>query len=185
MKHKPDLYKLFHCNSKEELYNKIKNDHPDVQKLKNFIEYSKLTIHEEKEPLNKPKKVCDILNKISVPNKDELLLLFLDAKNRFTQFEKMNLQTSKLRDVFASAFSSNCKSTILAYNSNCNVSEIRKMRDLLTKIKLSPLDEMVYFEDISSYQSLEENEFYPLENNENNKTFEIKNKESFLSWELF
>lgn len=177
MRNKPNIYKLFHCSGKEELYKKIKNDHPDVQKLKNFIEYSKLTIHEEKEPLNKPKKVCDILSKISIPNKNELIILFLDAKNRITQLEKMDLQTSKLRDVFTSAFSSNCKSTILAYSNDCNISEIRKMRDLLTKLKLSPLDEMVYFEDISSYQSLLEDEFYPLENNENNETFEIKTKE--------
>lgn len=77
---KDNLYHFFNCDSKEELYEKVRSNNPDVASLSDFINYSKGSVADKSVNINSVEKAFSVV-KNHLPNEGESKILFVNTKN--------------------------------------------------------------------------------------------------------
>src|SRR5690625_7051941 len=68
-----NLYEYFNCSSKEELYQKVKDDDASVRSLVDFIDYSKGSIENKHKGITSPQDFMDFVSQNKMPEKDEVV----------------------------------------------------------------------------------------------------------------
>lgn len=68
-----NLYEYFNCSSKEELYQKVKDDEASVRSLVDFIDYSKGSIENKHKGIASPQDFIDFVSHNKMPEKDEIV----------------------------------------------------------------------------------------------------------------
>lgn len=85
------IYEHFNCRSKEELYEKLRNEDPSVQSLTDFISYVKgNNILQKNKGLSSPEAITEYIHKIQPPNTDEMIVVFTNVKYRPLHICRMN-----------------------------------------------------------------------------------------------
>ncbi|UNT53584.1 hypothetical protein [Lysinibacillus capsici] len=93
-----NIYEYFNCKSKEELYEKVRNEDPSVQSLNDFISFVKGNdIFEKNKAVTSPAIVAEYINRVQPPKPDEIIVVFTNVKNRPLHICRMN--TSFAEDV--------------------------------------------------------------------------------------
>lgn len=87
-----NIYQLFGCRNKNELYRKVKNGSPDVKELAEFINFLKKDRIDERPLINTNIKLMDYCKDNKLP--DGKYMLFLDTQYnllKLQQIEKLEL----------------------------------------------------------------------------------------------
>ena len=94
-----NLYEHFNCSSKEELYQKVKNDDVSVRSLVDFIDYSKGSIENKHKGITSPQDFISFVSQSKMPEKDEVVSVFCSTKNEPLHLSRFNMNnTSNLKN---------------------------------------------------------------------------------------
>lgn len=86
-----NIYEYYNCKSKEELYEKVRNEDPSVQSLNDFISFAKGNdIFEKNKAITSPAVVAEYINKVQLPKSDEMIVVFTNVKNHPLHICRMN-----------------------------------------------------------------------------------------------
>lgn len=92
-----NLYEHFNCKTKEELYQKVKDDDITVRSLVDFMEYSKVDMEGQKGIIS-PESLVEYVADVRMPNKNEVVGVFVNTKNIPVHVTRME---SRSRDSYA------------------------------------------------------------------------------------
>lgn len=90
-----NIYEIFDCKSKAELYTKLKQNQPEVKPLADFLEYGKLVVRQKKIALDKPELVADAFLSGDLPEGTRIKVIFVDAKLRPVHKLDVDLENQK------------------------------------------------------------------------------------------
>lgn len=169
------LYKHFNCNTKEELYKKIKENHNDVKSLIDFINYAKCNIANNDKPISSSDDFVNILNKLDELKKDEIEIIFTDAKNRPIHFNKMKFDNIDFKNIIQLSSSAPINSAFLIYDESINYKVINDLKENLNLFGIRINDSAKYLRNIKSVILQENKALYAL-NEENSASLNIGNK---------
>ncbi|MGO3752026.1 MAG: JAB domain-containing protein [Peptoniphilaceae bacterium] len=160
---KPNLYEVFGCKNKEELYEKMKERVDEMSPLLEFFEYGKLNIGNKEEAITSPFELTRALDKITTPTKDGARVVFVDTKNRPIHLSKMRLsQKSDIKRTLAEGLNAGGARIFLAVHQDSTLSKIEEFEAIANNIRLKVLDRFTYDPDKKSYESSldSSNEYY-------------------------
>src|SRR5699024_3534251 len=86
-----NLYEYFNCSSKEELYQKVKDDDASVRSLVDFIDYSKESIENKHKGITSPQDFMNFVAQNKMPEKDEVVSVFCSTKNEPLHVSRFNM----------------------------------------------------------------------------------------------
>src|SRR5699024_9749932 len=89
-----NLYEYFNCSSKEELYQKVKDDDASVRSLVDFIEYSKGSIENKHKGITSPHDFIDFVSNNRMPEKSEVVAVFCSTKNEPLHVSRFDMNDS-------------------------------------------------------------------------------------------
>src|SRR5690625_724054 len=89
-----NLYEYFNCSSKEELYQKVKDDDASVRSLVDFIDYSKGSIENKYKVITSPQDFMDFVSQNKMPEKDEVISVFCSTKNEPLHVSRFNMNNA-------------------------------------------------------------------------------------------
>ena len=158
-----NIYQLFGCRNKNELYRKVKNGSPDVKELTDFINFLKKDRIDEKPLINSNIKLMDYCKDNKLP--DGKYMLFLDTQLnllRIRQTEKLELSKmiregieSGARNIITVEIKSvqDYFKTSLLEPSSEERKELKKMKDKLEPLELNLAENFTYAPLNSNYHS--------------------------------
>lgn len=158
-----NIYQLFGCRNKNELYRKVKNGSPDVKGLTDFINFLKKDRIDEKPLINSNIKLMDYCKDNKLP--DGKYMLFLDSQYnllRVQQAGKMELNKmirggieSGARNIIIIEVKSDQDyfKTSLLEPSASEKAELKKMKDKLEPLELNLAENFTYAPLNSNYHS--------------------------------
>src|SRR5699024_7088159 len=112
-----NLYEYFNCSSKEELYQKVKDDDASVRSLVDFIDYSKGSIENKHKGITSPQDFIDFVSQNKMPEKDEVVSVFCSTKNEPLHVSRFNMDdASNLKNTLRESL--NCGGLSMLYLSN-------------------------------------------------------------------
>lgn len=106
-----NLYEYFNCSSKEELYQKVKDDDASVRSLVDFIDYSKGSMESKHESIRSPQDFIDFVSQNKMPKEDEVVSVFCSTKfeplhvSRFNMNNASNFKNTLKESLHAGAVS--------------------------------------------------------------------------------
>lgn len=130
---KSSLYEYFNCNSKEELYNKLKSETRDTKRLQEYLEYAKTNLKNEKTKLNGRYILRDYL-KNNAPTKGKVQILMLDSQLYIQSDTKININSS-FKEIMKKSYAEKARSAILIYHKNDDIDN--KIQKLVTNLEIA------------------------------------------------
>ena len=158
-----NIYQLFGCRNKNELYRKVKNGSPDVKELAEFINFLKKDRIDERPLINTNIKLMDYCKSNKLP--DGKYMLFLDNQLnllRVQQTEKLEL-SKMIREGIESGARNIITVEIKSDQNYFKISllepslekrkKLKKMRDRLEPLELNLAENFTYAPLNSNYHS--------------------------------
>lgn len=150
-----NLYELFDCNSKEELYSLVRERSEKVQPLLNYMDYAKGNIGNKNSPINSPEALGRYIASTELPNKDMATIVFTNIK-----FQPLLLERTKINkkediiNTIKKGIKAGATNTFLAIDSLMPLGEnIETLKDMLDTIMLKTVDVIHYNKNDSSLYS--------------------------------
>lgn len=95
MQMKDNLYHFFGCESKEELYKKVKEDDLSVRSLVDFMEYSKMDMTLQDRGITSPENFVESISNLAMPEREEIIGVFVNTKNIPVHLSRMDAYNRK------------------------------------------------------------------------------------------
>lgn len=177
---KGSLYSYFGCESKEELYNKVRENHAEVRSLRDFIEYSKGDRENDNHHIVSPEDFVRYVRNDHLPGEDECKIVFVNTKN-------VPIHTGTFFVSDKKSFHSVIKEGLQAGGVGCLVLSNKKdmayeieIKDFLELINVEPLDVFRYNHESQTVYSTRGSETFRLDsmrfNSEVKDSYETFNK---------
>ena len=160
-----NLYEYFNCSSKEELYQKVKDDDASVRSLVDFIDYSKGSIENKHKGITSPQDFMDFVSQNKMPEKDEVVSVFCSTKNEPLHVSRFNMNNaSNLKNTLKESL--NAGSVSMFYLSNkANTRDVdMEIKDYFKTFDIEVIDGFNYDEMDKTITSNKESIAYPIEN---------------------
>ncbi len=162
-----NIYQLFGCRNKNELYRKVKNGSPDVKELAEFINFLKKDRIDERPLINTNIKLMDYCKDNKLP--DGKYMLFLDTQYNLLKLQQ--IEKLELNEMIRGGIESGAANIILAeiksdkYYSDIyllapppkEILNLQKMKSALGTFELTLSENFTYAPLSSNYHSFIEN----------------------------
>lgn len=174
MKNK-NIYKLFACNDKEELYQKLITNSDDVRDLSDFINYTKGDIALQNEQLTSSDDVFDYLEALDKPDKETIFLIGANTRLQPVITTSMKVSdTNGFKNVTSDLVQAGASNCFLFYNSGIEKEHIDNARQNMNLLGVFVQDEVKYDHDKKIIESF-------LDGSSRQQTDKIKNVKKEIS----
>lgn len=149
-----NIYSLFNCSSKEELYALVKDRDDQVESLLNYLDYAKGNIVNKNKNINSPARLKDYLAKTKLPSKDDFTMLFVDTKNKPILFERTNLKKQEeIIKSLSNGITAGSNAVFLCFEKDNIYKEQNKLIDLMETLNMKIVDMLDYNKEDNSLTS--------------------------------
>lgn len=191
---KNNLYKEFNCNSKEELYEKIKRQDDEIKPLLEFLDYAKSNIKNNKKAIDSPDVLVDYVKSTTLPTKDTGTIIFVNTKNHPVHLKRTRLSwKNSVKEALKEGLMAGANRVFMAFSSETPHERIEETKDYFEKIGIKVIDTINYGKENNSFLSKKAGKtYYPsmsygLANDSEvvygEKDYSLKNKyEDFTSY---
>ena len=157
-----NLYEQFNCSSKEELYEKVKNNDVQVQPLLDFLEYAKADIKTKNKAITSPNIFVDYVKSTTLPTKDAGTFIFVDTKNHPVLLKRSRLsRKNDLKDAIREGLISGGTRAFIGFNIETPNKKIEGIESLFEEIGIKIVDTIGYNKDKDYFTSKKAgNSFY-------------------------
>ncbi|NLD18586.1 MAG: JAB domain-containing protein, partial [Tissierellia bacterium] len=161
-----NLYKTFGCDTREELYEKMKLGVDEVRPLLEFLDYAKMSIMNKEKNISSPIILFETVSKITPPTKDSARIIFVDTKNRPVHLCKMRLsQRADIKRAISEGLTAGAANLFIATHEDSKDSRIDNFVELSESIRLRVVDRLTYSQSKEEYTSLGARDSYQLDEN--------------------
>lgn len=191
---KNNLYKEFNCNSKEELYEKIKRQDDEIKPLLEFLDYAKSNIKNNKKAIDSPDVLVDYVKSTTLPTKDIGTIIFVNTKNHPVHLKRTRLSwKNSVKEALKEGLMAGANRVFMAFSSETPYERMEGTKDYFEKIGMKVIDTINYGKENDSFLSKKAGKtYYPsmsygLANDSEvvygEKDYSLKNKyEDFTSY---
>ena len=161
-----NLYKTFGCDTREELYEKMKLGVDEVRPLLEFLDYAKMSIMNKEKNISSPTILFETVSKITPPTKDSARIIFVDTKNRPVHLCKMRLsQRADIKRAISEGLSAGAANLFIATHEDSKESRVDNFVELSESIRLRVVDRLTYSQSKEEYTSHGARNSYQLDEN--------------------
>ena len=151
---KNNLYKEFNCNSKEELYEKIKNQDDEIRPLIEFLDYARANIKNSRQAINSPDTFVDYVKSITLPTKDTGTIIFANTKNHPVHLKRTRLSCkNSIKEALREGLMAGANSVFLAFSNDTPNKRIEETKEYFEKIGMKIIDTIGYNKENNSFIS--------------------------------
>jgi len=151
---KNNLYKEFNCNSKEELYEKIKNQDDEIRPLIEFLDYARANIKNSRQAINSPDVFIDYVKSITLPTKDTGTIIFANTKNHPVHLKRTRLSwKNSIKEALREGLMAGANSIFLAFSNDTPNKRIEETKEYFEKIGMKIIDTIGYNKENNSFIS--------------------------------
>lgn len=139
------LYEYFSCNTKEELYEKVKSGDATVKSLIDFIEFSKGAKEINYTSINSPEDFVYFFNSTNFDKElktDKAIALFVSSKNEPIHLTRIS--EKKLKSVLRESLNAGAVSAFFLFHHNESLSTIKMVKDYFETFGISVYDTFNY-----------------------------------------
>ena len=191
---KNNLYREFNCNSKEELYEKIKRQDDEIKPLLEFLDYAKSNIKNNKKAIDSPDVLVDYIKSTNLPTKDTGTIIFVNTKNHPVHLKRTRLSwKNSVKETLKEGLMAGANRVFMAFSSETPYERMEETKDYFEKIGMKVIDTINYGKENNSFLSKKAGKtYYPsmsygLANDSEvvygEKDYSLKNKyEDFTSY---
>ena len=191
---KNNLYREFNCNSKEELYEKIKRQDNEIKPLLEFLDYAKSNIKNNKKAIDSPDVLVDYVKSTTLPTKDTGTIIFVNTKNHPVHLKRTRLRwKNSVKEALKEGLMAGANRVFMAFSSETPHERMEETKDYFEKIGMKVIDTINYGKENNSFLSKKAGKtYYPsmsygLANDSEvvygEKDYSLKNKyEDFTSY---
>ena len=191
---KNNLYREFNCNSKEELYEKIKRQDNEIKPLLEFLDYAKSNIKNNKKAIDSPDVLVDYVKSTTLPTKDTGTIIFVNTKNHPVHLKRTRLSwKNSVKEALKEGLMAGANRVFMAFSSETPHERMEETKDYFEKIGIKVIDTINYGKENNSFLSKKAGKtYYPsmsygLANDSEvvygEKDYSLKNKyEDFTSY---
>src|SRR5690625_3127422 len=160
-----NLYEHFNCSSKEELYQKVKDDDASVRSLVDFIDYSKGSIETKHKGITSPQDFIDFVSQNKMPEKDEVLSVFCSTKNEPLHVSRFNMNNaSNFKNTLRESLDAGAVSMFYLSNKANGRDVDLEIKNYFKTFDIEVIDGFNYDEIDRTITSNKESIAYPIEN---------------------
>jgi hypothetical protein len=142
---KNNLYKEFNCNSKEELYEKIKRQDDEIKPLLEFLDYAKSNIKNNKKAIDSPDVLVDYVKSTTLPTKDTGTIIFVNTKNHPVHLKRTRLSwKNSVKEALKEGLMAGANRVFMAFSSETPYERMEETKDYFEKIGLKVIDTINY-----------------------------------------
>ena len=191
---KKNLYREFNCNSKEELYERIKRQDDEIKPLLEFLDYAKSNIKNNKKAIDSPDVLVDYIKSTNLPTKDTGTIIFVNTKNHPVHLKRTRLSwKNSVKETLKEGLMAGANRVFMAFSSETPYDRMEETKDYFEKIGMKVVDTINYGKENNSFLSKKAGKtYYPsmsygLANDSEvvygEKDYSLKNKyEDFTSY---
>ena len=191
---KNNLYREFNCNSKEELYEKIKRQDDEIKPLLEFLDYAKSNIKNNKKAIDSPDVLVDYIKSTNLPTKDTGTIIFVNTKNHPVHLKRTRLSwKNSVKETLKEGLMAGANRVFMSFSSETPYERMEETKDYFEKIGMKVVDTINYGKENNSFLSKKAGKtYYPsmsygLTNDSEvvygEKDYSLKNKyEDFTSY---
>lgn len=191
---KNNLYREFNCNSKEELYERIKRQDDEIKPLLEFLDYAKSNIKNNKKAIDSPDVLVDYVKSTTLPTKDTGTIIFVNTKNHPVHLKRTRLSwKNSVKETLKEGLMAGANRVFMAFSSETPYERMEETKDYFEKIGMKVIDTINYGKENNSFLSKKAGKtYYPsmsygLANDSEvvygEKDYSLKNKyEDFTSY---
>ena len=151
---KNNLYKEFNCNSKEELYEKIKNQNDEIKPLIEFLDYARANIKNSRQAINSPDVFIDYVKSITLPTKDTGTIIFANTKHHPVHLKRTRLSwKNSMKEALREGLNAGANSAFLAFSYDTPNKRIEETKEYFEKIGMKIIDTIGYNKENNSFIS--------------------------------
>lgn len=151
---KNNLYKEFNCNSKEELYEKIKNQDDEIKPLIEFLDYARANIKNSRQAINSPDTFVDYVKSTTLPTKDTGTIIFANTKNHPVHLKRTRLSwKNSIKEALREGLMAGANSVFLAFSNDTPNKRIEETKEYFEKIGMKIIDTIGYNKENNSFIS--------------------------------
>ena len=151
---KNNLYKEFNCNSKEELYEKIKNQDDEIRPLIEFLDYARVNIKNSRQAINSPDTFVDYVKSTTLPTKDTGTIIFANTKNHPVHLKRTRLSwKNSIKEALREGLMAGANSVFLAFSNDTPNKRIEETKEYFEKIGMKIIDTIGYNKQNNSFIS--------------------------------
>ena len=151
---KNNLYKEFNCNSKEELYEKIKNQNDEIKPLIEFLDYARANIKNSRQAINSPDTFVDYVKSTTLPTKDTGTIIFANTKNHPVHLKRTRLSwKNSIKEALREGLMAGANSVFLAFSNDTPNKRIEETKEYFEKIGMKIIDTIGYNKENNSFIS--------------------------------
>ena len=151
---KNNLYKEFNCNSKEELYEKIKNRDDEIRPLIEFLDYARANIKNSRQAINSPDTFVDYVKSTTLPTKDTGTIIFANTKNHPVHLKRTRLSwKNSIKEALREGLMAGANSVFLAFSNDTPNKRIEETKEYFEKIGMKIIDTIGYNKENNSFIS--------------------------------
>lgn len=151
---KNNLYKEFNCNSKEELYEKIKNQDDEIRPLIEFLDYARANIKNSRQAINSPDTFVDYVKSTTLPTKDTGTIIFANTKNHPVHLKRTRLSwKNNIKEALREGLMAGANSVFLAFSNDTPNKRIEETKEYFEKIGMKIIDTIGYNKQNNSFIS--------------------------------
>lgn len=151
---KNNLYKEFNCNSKEELYEKIKNQDDEIRPLIEFLDYARANIKNSRQAINSPDTFVDYVKSTTLPTKDTGTIIFANTKNHPVHLKRTRLSwKNSIKEALREGLMAGANSVFLAFSNDTSNKRIEETKEYFEKIGMKIIDTIGYNKQNNSFIS--------------------------------
>lgn len=151
---KNNLYKEFNCNSKEELYEKIKRQDEEIKPLIEFLDYARANIKNSRQAINSPDTFVDYVKSTTLPTKDTGTIIFANTKNHPVHLKRTRLSwKNSIKEALREGLIAGANSVFLAFSNDTPNKRIEETKEYFEKIGMKIIDTIGYNKENNSFIS--------------------------------
>ena len=151
---KNNLYKEFNCNSKEELYEKIKRQDNDVKPLLEFLDYARANIKNNKKAIDGPDVFVDYVKSTTLPTKDTGTIIFVNTKNHPVHLKRTRLSwKNSIKEALKEGLLAGANRVFIAFSNETPYERMEETKDYFEKIGMKVIDTIGYGKEDNSFLS--------------------------------
>lgn len=140
-----NLYEQFGCKSKEELYEKVKNEDESVKSLVDFMDYVKADIYSKTPNITGPDILVNYATHAPRPSKDNGVFIFVNTKNQPVLLTKTRLSRKKeVRQSIKEGLESGAASVFPVFNDDTSFDKKQQFLDLFHGMGMNAIDTLTY-----------------------------------------
>lgn len=151
---KNNLYREFNCNSKEELYEKIKRQDDEIKPLLEFLDYAKSNIKNNKKAIDSPDVLVDYIKSTNLPTKDTGTIIFVNTKNHPVHLKRTRLSwKNSVKETLKEGLMAGANRVFMAFSSETPYERMEETKDYFEKIGMKVIDTINYEKENNSFLS--------------------------------